>query len=256
MPPKGPAPTSVELGVTLTFFLPLRSAGLSRNGSGPTSTGFWNLTVCALASSSPPRTRNGRRRAPRPTSSSATTADEPRRRPSARGAAAARRGRAADRMSEVGRSRRPARQRPAGRVEHRATVAVKARIRPVRRVAATVVAARSAGEAARPATCASPVARQRDVSAAPAHAPVAAMSPGRSWPADLAARELRAVDVRVGHAGPDRAQELAELAGRDALPRRADDVRRRDRARDRRGRRRAGLRARRRGWAGSRRTTR
>src|SRR4030095_13783752 len=60
---------------------------------------------------------------------------------------------------------------------------------------------------------------------------------------DLAARPLNRVDVGVGLAGADRADELVELAGRDALSDRADDVSRPDRAADRGRGRRACLRA-------------
>src|SRR6185437_14404477 len=48
--------------------------------------------------------------------------------------------------------------------------------------------------------------------------------------ADLAARPGAAVHVRVGHAGTERVDELLELAGPDALPRREGrDVGRRNR---------------------------
>jgi hypothetical protein len=54
------------------------------------------------------------------------------------------------------------------------------------------------------------------------------------------------VDVDVGNAGADRRDELGELARRDALARRPDDVGRRQRALDgRRGSQRTGLRTRR-----------
>src|SRR5437660_10931523 len=58
---------------------------------------------------------------------------------------------------------------------------------------------------------------------------------------NLAARERRRVDVGVGEAGADRAHDLREITGRDALRGRADDVAGLDRSADGGRSRRAGL---------------
>src|SRR4051794_35585222 len=61
-------------------------------------------------------------------------------------------------------------------------------------------------------------------------APVAEAAVASDLAADLTVRVGVGVDVGVGRAGPDRGDQLFDLAGRDALVGRPDDVARRDRA--------------------------